>query len=177
MCLASTVMLMPPPSIKAAVLDCLSLIHIALFTSKVYEAIGHSVTTVERHLGPAMKFLTLPGVAETMFLKLVSKPSSIAPGIEKGLPNEQHPCTFSPSLRWRMLSSLSDWRIILRVARPVYSLDCSSVYSGVCADLFLQMLHCLCWDDNGELLLQPVSYCLRRYTVRVLGLMVRGREL
>ncbi len=122
----------------------------------MYEAIGHSNTTVERHLGPAMNFLTLPGVADTMFLKLVLKPSPIAPGIENDLAKDRQPCVLSPSLRWRLLSNLSDWRIILRIARPVFSLDSSSVYSGVCADLFLQMVYGLCWDDNGELLLQPV---------------------
>ncbi len=127
----------------------------------MYEAIGHSTTTVERHLGPAMNFLTLPGVAETVFLKLVVKPSPISLGIENGLAKEQQLCIFSPGLRWRLLSSLSDWRIILRIARPVYSLDCSSVYSGMCADLFLQMVYGLCWDDNGELLLQPVSWGFR----------------
>ncbi len=108
-----------------------------------------------------MNFLTLPGVSETMFLKLVLKPSLIAPGIENGLAKEQQLCIFSPGLRWKLLSSLSDWRIILRIARPVYSLDCSSVYSGVCADPFLQMVYGLCWDDNGELLLQPVSWGFR----------------
>ncbi len=113
-----------------------------------------------------MHFLTMPGVADTMFLKLVLKPSPIAPGIASGLENEQQPCTFSPGLRWRLLSSLSDWRVILRIARPVFSMDCSSVYSGVCADLFLQMVYGLCWDDNGELLLQPVRLlCVMPATV------------
>ncbi|KAG5186043.1 hypothetical protein JKP88DRAFT_262527 [Tribonema minus] len=80
------------------------------------------------------------------------------------------PYQATPQSRWKMYSSLADWRFLLVLASHVYAAQYPDVrtvpaaqstpaHASACADMLLEAVEVLSADENGELLLQPLAHC------------------
>ncbi|CAN0391565.1 unnamed protein product, partial [Ectocarpus sp. 12 AP-2014] len=123
------------------------------YADEVFETLGRSRESLERHLGPMLRWAEYSPVSETM-VKLLTFPS-VGGAVAGAAVNYQ---TSAPS-KWRLYSGLADWRFLLRVAENIFDRECSDSYASACADLLLEVVDRLSSDDNGELLLQPIGYC------------------
>ena len=65
----------------------------------------------------------------------------------------------TPQVRWKLYSSLSDWKFLVVLGSQVYDSGASARHASACADMLLEAVEVLSSDENGELLLQPLGYC------------------
>lgn len=122
---------------------------IRFYSDQVFDAVGHNAKCVERHFGPSLKWLAHPPVSDTVISKIIA-----APGTRSSGPNGS-----TPGCRWKLLTSLSEWRLLLRLGQLVYDLNYPQELASACADLMLDVVDGLSGDESGELLLQPIGHC------------------
>lgn len=120
-----------------------------MYLDDVYDVVGRNAATAKRYMGAMLNHVEHACVAE-VFLTMVCKPHSAAL-------MRYYAC--SPQKKWTFFRSLSEWKLLLVLAEHVYSTKYSEAHNIGAADVFVELLDRLAADDNGELLLQPASYC------------------
>ncbi|GAB9465129.1 hypothetical protein Gpo141_00002547 [Globisporangium polare] len=120
-----------------------------MYLDDVYDVVGRNAATAKRYMGAMLNHIEHACVAE-VFLTMVCKPHSAAL-------MRYYAC--SPQKKWTFFRSLSEWKLLLVLAEHVYSTKYSEAHNIGAADVFVELLDRLAADDNGELLLQPASYC------------------
>lgn len=120
-----------------------------MYLDDVYDVVGRNAATAKRYMGSMLNHVEHACVAE-VFLTMICKPHSAAL-------MRYYAC--SPQKKWAFFRSLSEWKLLLVLAEHVYSTKYSEAHNIGAADVFVELLDRLAADDNGELLLQPASYC------------------
>ncbi|CAN0128954.1 unnamed protein product, partial [Phaeothamnion confervicola] len=127
---------------------------------QVLDCVGRNKKSLERYLGPMLRWTEWPPVCET-FVKLValSGNGSGGPNGSGGGPNGSgSQYQSSPPGKWKLYSGLAEWRLLPLLARGVTAADQSPAHASSCADLLLEVVDRLSKDENGELLLQPIGH-------------------
>ncbi|CAN0522958.1 unnamed protein product, partial [Ectocarpus sp. 8 AP-2014] len=88
------------------------------YADEVFETLGRSRESLERHLGPMLRWADYSPVSETM-VKLLTFPS-VGGAVTGAAATYQ---TSAPS-KWRLYSGLADWRFLLRVAENIFDREC-----------------------------------------------------
>lgn len=110
-------------------------------TDKVLDTIGSSVESVEKYLGVMLANISQPPVYET-FLSII------------GCGEASHPA------KHRFYTSLSQWKLLLRVCDNITDPRGSSAHISACADAFLELTAHFAADPNGgEMMVQPIAHC------------------
>eukprot|EP00638_Chattonella_subsalsa_P004700 CAMPEP_0117754210 /NCGR_PEP_ID=MMETSP0947-20121206/12695_1 /TAXON_ID=44440 /ORGANISM="Chattonella subsalsa, Strain CCMP2191" /LENGTH=763 /DNA_ID=CAMNT_0005573259 /DNA_START=72 /DNA_END=2363 /DNA_ORIENTATION=+ len=117
-------------------------------TNEVFETISDSLKSVESSLGLMLHHLDNSIVADC-FVKIITQPSLQQPSHYKVLPQK----------KWKLFQALSEWRLLIKLAKHITEPEYSFAHVSNTADVMLQIVEKLAADSNGEILLQPIGHC------------------
>ncbi|CAM9610735.1 unnamed protein product [Chrysoparadoxa australica] len=117
-------------------------------SEEVFGCIFASKEAVNLYLRPMLRWVEHPPVGETL-TTLVTAPFATWGSDFR----------VSPELRSTILTTLGGWPLLKHLADHISSTHVTSGHASGCADLLLDLAERLAVDEDGELLLEPISTC------------------